>query len=112
MTLPKYRYEISLNAAYTVFVFFATVALLNSLINPVIYSVRLRQFRVAIIELICRNVSVVEAEQIEKRLFGRTNAISKREAVQDHKGTTEESAKQANTDNAEKCDQQNGILQI
>ncbi|KAM7426133.1 hypothetical protein ABFA07_022531 [Porites harrisoni] len=112
MTLSKYRYEISLNAAYTAFVFFATVALLNSFINPVIYSVRLRQFRVAIIELICRNVSVVEAEQIEKRLFGRTNAISKREAVQDHKGTTEESAKEANTDNAEKCNQQNGILQI
>ena len=112
MTLPKYRYEISLNAAYTVFVLFATVALLNSLINPVIYSVRLRQFRVAIIELICRNVNVTEAEQIEKRLFGRTNAISKREAVQDHKGTTDESAKRANTDNAEKCNQQNGILQI
>ena len=112
MTLPKYRYEISLNALYTVFVLTATVSLLNSLINPVIYSVRLRQFRVAIIELICRNVNVTEAEQIEKRLFGRPNAISKREAVQDHKGPTEESAKQANTDNAEKCNQQNGILQI
>lgn len=112
MTLPKYRYEISLNAAYTVFFLAATVALLNSLINPVIYSVRLRQFRVAIIELICRNVNVTEAEQIEKRLFGRPNVISKREAVQDHKGQTEESAKQANTDNAEKCNQQNGILQI
>lgn len=112
MTLPKYRYEISLNAAYTVFVLSATVALLNSLINPVIYSVRLRQFRVAIIELICRNVNVTEAEQIEKRLFGRPNAISKREAEQDPKGPTEESAKQANTDNAEKCNQQNGILQI
>ena len=111
MTLPKYRYEISLNALYTVFVLTATVSLLNSLINPVIYSVRLRQFRVAIIELICRNVSVVEAEQIEKRVFGRSNAISKREAVQDHKETTDESAKQANTDNAEKCNQQNGILQ-
>ena len=112
MTLPKYRYEISLNTAYTVFFLTATVALLNSLINPVIYSVRLRQFRVAIIELICRNVNVTEAEQIEKRLFGRSNAISKREAVQDHKGTTDESAKRANTDNAEKCNQQNGILQI
>ena len=112
VTLPKYRYEISLNASYTVFVLTATVSLLNSLINPVIYSVRLRQFRVAIIELICRNVNVTEAEQIEKRLFGRPNAISKREAVQDPKGPTEESAKQANTDNAEKCNQQNGILQI
>ena len=58
MTLPKYRYEISLNALYTVFVLTATVSVLNSLINPVIYSVRLRQFRVAIIESTCRNMSI------------------------------------------------------
>ena len=109
MTLPKYRYEISLNAAYTVFVLFATVALLNSLINPVIYSVRLRQFRVAIIELTCRNMSISQAEKIEKRLFGRTNAIPKRKAGRDDNGQTEEKAKQANTESAEKYNQQNRI---
>ena len=109
MTLPKYRYEISLNALYTVFVLTATVSLLNSLINPVIYSVRLRQFRVAIIESTCRNMSISQAEKIEKRLFGRTNAISKRKAGRDDNGQTEKKAKQANTESAEKCNQQNRI---
>ena len=109
ITLPKYRYEISLNTAYTVFVLTATVALLNSLINPVIYSVKLRQFRVAIIELTCRNMSIAQAEQIEKRLFGRTNAISKRNVGRDDNGQTGEKAKQANTESAEKCNQQNRI---
>ena len=104
MTLPKYRYEISLNALYTVF-----VSLLNSLINPVIYSVRLRQFRVAIIESTCRNMSISQAEKIEKRLFGRTNAISKRKAGRDDNGQTEKKAKQANTESADKCNQQNRI---
>ena len=109
ITLPKYHYEISLNTAYTVFVLTATVALLNFLLNPVIYSVRLRQFRVAIIELTCRNMSISKAEKIEKRLFGRTNAISKRKAGRDDNGQTEEKAKQANTESAEKCNQQNRI---
>ena len=109
MTLPKYRYEISLNALYTVFVLTATVSLLNFLINPVIYSVRLQQFRVAIIESTCRNMSISQAEKIEKRLFGRTNAISKRKAGRDDNGQTEKKAKQANTESAEKCNQQNRI---
>ena len=109
MTLPKYRYEISLNASYTVFVLTATVALLNSLINPVIYSVRLRQFRVAIIELTCRNMSITQVEKIEKRLFGRTNAISERKAGRDDNGQAEKKAKQANTESTKKCNQQNRI---
>ena len=81
----------------------------NSLINPVIYSVRLRQFRVAIIESTCRNISISQAEKIEKRLFGRTNAISKRKAGRYDNGQTEKKAKQANTESAEKCNQQNRI---
>ena len=109
MTLPKYRYEISLNAAYTVFFLTATVALLNSLINPVIYSVRLRQFRVAIIESTCRNMSISQAEKIEKRLFATTNPISKRKAGRDDNRQTEKKVKQANTESAEKCNQQNLI---
>ena len=109
VTLPKYRYEISLNASYTVFVLTATVSLLNSLINPVIYSVRLRQFRVAIIELTCRNMSITQAKKIEKRLFGRTNAISERKAGRDDNGQAEKKAKQANTESTKKCNQQNRI---
>ena len=109
ITLPKYRNEISLNTAYTVFVLTATVALLNSLINPVIYSVRLRQFRVAIIELTCRKMSITQAKKIEKRLFGRTNAISERKAGRDDNGQAEKKAKEANTESTKKCNQQNRI---
>ena len=43
--------------------------MLNSVLNPVIYSVRARQFRVAFIELLLRK-SFQEAEQFERKLFG------------------------------------------
>ncbi|XP_078353992.1 beta-1 adrenergic receptor-like [Oculina patagonica] len=42
--------------------------ILNSLFNPVIYVVRVRQFRVAFIELLLRK-SFQDAEQFERRLF-------------------------------------------
>ena len=60
------------------YIFFSSVTsivLLNSLVNPVIYSVRMRQFRFAFIELTCRTVNITEAEEIEKRVFGAPNAV-------------------------------------
>ena len=41
-----------------------SMVLLNSLFNPIIYIVRLRQFRVAFIELTCRTVNITETEEL------------------------------------------------
>ena len=46
------------------------VITLNSLVNPIIYCVRIRQFRVALIQLLTRK-DAGKAENIERRFFGR-----------------------------------------
>lgn len=43
--------------------------IINSVLNPVIYTVRKRQFRVAVIELLLRK-RLQEAEEFDKKLFG------------------------------------------
>ena len=48
--------EVSLETRYMLFCLSAT-SFLNSLFNPIIYSVRMRQFRVAFVELLCRKSS-------------------------------------------------------
>ena len=42
---------------------------LNSLFNPLIYAVRIRNFRVAFIQLLLRK-TIVQAEQLEKSMSG------------------------------------------
>ena len=44
---------------------------LNSLVNPIIYCVRIRQFRVALIELLIRK-DAGKAENIETRFFWKS----------------------------------------
>jgi len=51
-----------------------TSAVLNSMVNPIIYCVRIRQFRVAFIQLIFQK-SNAGAENMEKRVFGRRNRV-------------------------------------
>ena len=41
-----------------------SVVLLNSVLNPIIYAVRIREFRLAYSELACRTVDTAEAEEI------------------------------------------------
>ena len=83
----SYRSEFKTPEAIFIFLFFAIwILLLNSLINPIVYSIRMRQFRVAFIELICRTVNIAEAEEIEMRIFGAQNAVVALEAVQEHEG--------------------------
>ena len=60
----------------------AAFIMLNSLVNPLIYSVRVRQFRVAFVELACRTANIAEAEQIERRLFGTPNTVVRLESGQ------------------------------
>ena len=46
----------------------AVLTIINSVLNPVIYTVRKKQFRVAFIELLLRK-SLQEAEEFDKKLF-------------------------------------------
>ena len=75
LVVIKYRSEISTETVYAIFYGPPSLMLLNSLLNPIIYSVRMRQFRVAFIELTCKTLHITEAEEIEVRLFGRQSTV-------------------------------------
>ena len=88
----------------TEYVFFsasATAIFLNSLINPIIYSVRIRQFRVALIELTCRTVSIAAAEEIEMRVFGPPNSMVSLEAGREHGGLDQQRLERANVNDSD-----------
>ena len=62
----------SLNVAYSSLMLAVFAVILNSLINPVIYCIRIREFRVAFIEILCRKTTV-QTENTKKRTFGTKN---------------------------------------
>ena len=71
----RFQKEITAETMYLLHSSSVSIAFMNSLLNPIIFSVRIRQFRVAFIELLCRTVNIAQAEQIEMRIFGVTNAV-------------------------------------
>ena len=84
--LERFRSKMSLEMLY-IYLFTATLmVLLNSFFNPIIYSFRLRGFRVAFIELICKTANIAEAEQREMEIFGTPNAVVRIEAGQENEG--------------------------
>ena len=62
----------------------SSLAVLNSFANPLIYYLRLRQFRVALIELLMRK-NRNEAEEFERTIFG-SNVVANRELIQRREG--------------------------
>ena len=76
-------YKLPLNTFHVIFFFATTLVFLNSLLNPVIYCIRIRQFRVAFIELAFRNVNLARAEEMEMQWFGEPKAGNRREAWQE-----------------------------
>ena len=60
---------------YLLHSFCVSIVFVNSLLNPIIFSVRIRQIRVAFIELLFRTVNIAQAERIEMRYFGAANAV-------------------------------------
>ena len=76
-------------------------AIINSVLNPVIYTLRKRQFRIAFIELLL-NKSLHEAEEFGMRLFGLPNNTV-RQNVQEVKGR-EQNANQRNVMHTEDRD--------
>ena len=66
----RYGFDATVETRHILVCFGISITLLNSLFNPIIYSVRMRQFRVAFIELIYRTANITEAEEFESRFFG------------------------------------------
>ena len=91
----NYGNNIPISAKYACEFSVASFVMLNSLLNPLIYSVRMSQFRVAFIELIYRTANIAEAEEIERRWFGSPNAVVRIEA-----GKQEENQQNAERPNA------------
>ena len=96
IVLLNYRSSMPITILHPCFFSAVCVAILNSLLNPLIYSVRMRQFRVAFTEIICRTANIAEAEEIEMRLFGSPNAVGV--ARQGHEGD-QQNAEQPNVNN-------------
>ena len=56
--------------------------IITSFLNPVIYSVRKKEFRVAFIELLLRK-SLQDAEEFNRRLFGSRNNTVRQQTEQE-----------------------------
>ena len=67
INLLKDRIPVNVGHIALYIVTFLTV--LNSLINPLIYVVRMRYFRVAFIQLLSRK-TIAQAEELERKIFG------------------------------------------
>jgi len=59
-----------------------SIAVLNSFINPIVYCVRIRQFRVAFIEILLKK-NYTQAEQFERRIFRIRSIVVPPEAPQE-----------------------------
>ena len=101
-TLPvvlfSYR-EFTPEAVYLFFSFTMSLVFLDSLLNPIVYTLRLRQFRVAIIELLFRTVNIVDAEEIEMRFFGVPNAVVRVNRVKDKQDQEEQNQQNMTVEN-------------
>ena len=61
--------NISVNVTHIMFNLASFFPVLNSLLNPLIYAVRIRYFRVAFIQLLSKK-TLTQAEQLERKVFG------------------------------------------
>ena len=82
VVLTNFRSSMSVQTAYACFYLVTYMEILNSFLNPIIYSVRMRQMRVAFIEITCRTANIARAEEIEMRMFGSHNPGRGREGAQ------------------------------
>ena len=94
------RSEMSTETVFTSFYLAPSLMLLNSLLNPIIYSVKMRQFRIAFVELTCKTLNIAEAEQIEMRWFGGQSAVVTLEG-QEHEGQNHRTVERGNRNKSE-----------
>ena len=69
IVITRFPSLVPLEGKYMLFLSITSMNLLNSFINPIIYAVRLRKFRVAFIDIItCGTTTLVEEEENEMRI--------------------------------------------
>ena len=86
----------SLNAAHIALGIASCLILLNSLINPVIYCIRRRQFRVAFIEILFRK-SNLQAQEIEMRVKGAREGLGWRSQNTEQESVTNSTCRNQKT---------------
>ena len=96
VVLTNFRSNMSVQTAYACFYLATYMEILNSFLNPIIYSVRMRQLRVAVIELTFKTTNTARAEEIERRMFGSHSPVG--QTGQGREGT-QQNAEQGNTSN-------------
>ena len=89
ITLLRYRSEMSIETVYLLNSATISVALLNSLLNAVIYTVRMRHLRIAFIEM---------------RVFGAPNAVTRLEPERELEGQNQQNVEQTNGNNSDNHD--------
>ena len=94
----------STQTLYACFFTAVWVAILNSFLNPIVYSVRMRQFRVAFVDL--RNRAAHIAEEIEMRVHGSKNAVGEAEQRQER---AQQNTEQGNVNNTNDVSARNNI---
>ena len=95
--LVRYQSKLSFDVLYIYFFLASLMTLLNAFFNPLIYAARLREFRVAFTEFICRTGNIAEAEQIERQISGSaSNAVVSIEAGQEREGEAGQRVRQGN----------------
>ena len=67
--LFSFKNIISPNVRHIAFYIFTLLPVLNSLFNPLIYAVRIRNFRVTFIQLVSRKATAQD-EELERKIFG------------------------------------------
>ena len=82
------------------YAFLSLVTLLpvvNSLLNPLIYAVRIRCFRVAFIQLLSRK-TIAQAEELERKIFGprQIGVTANVHRHRKHSGASREDEQQGN----------------
>ena len=92
-------HEFTPEAVYLFFSFTMSLVFLDSLLNPIVYALRLRQFRVAIIELLFRTVNIVDAEEIEMRFSGGPNPVVRVNRVKDKHDQEEQNQRNMTVEN-------------
>ena len=99
----------TVNTTYIVFFTASVITVLNSLINPFIYCIRIRHFRVAFIEILLRK-SYTQADQIESQIFGTTNIVAP--IVTRQEGEEAQNNDQGNLNNNNNYDEDNNNNQM
>ena len=94
--IKKSFFADSLNAARIAWAIASYLILLNSLINPVIYCIRRRQFRAAFIEILFRK-SNLQAQDIEMRVNGAREGLGWRSQSTEQESVTNSTNRNQNT---------------